>query len=88
VIGSVDFFVVEEGFSVVVGGLPVEFMRVSIVVDEKGGCVVGTREMSLVARTSSASDPESASDNLRLLGARSEVRVDPRPFDCSAASES
>jgi hypothetical protein len=88
VIGSVDFFVVEEGFSVVVEGLPVEFMRVSIVVDENGGCVVGTREMSLVARTSSASDPESASDNLRLLGARSEVRVDPRPFDCSAASES
>jgi hypothetical protein len=88
VIGSVDFFVVEEGFSVVVEGLPVEFMRVSIVVDEKGGCVVGTREMSLVARTSSASDPESASDNLRLLGVRSEVRVDPRPFDCSAASES
>jgi hypothetical protein len=88
VIGSVDFFVVEEGFSVGVEGLPVEFMRLSIAVDEKGGCAVGTGEMSLIAKTSSASDPESASDNLRLLGARSEVRIDPRPFDCSAASES
>jgi hypothetical protein len=88
VIGAVDFFVVEEGFSVVVEGLPVEFMRVSIAVDEKGGCVVGTGEMSFIARTSSASDPESTFDNLRLLGARSELRVDPRPFDCSAASES
>lgn len=88
-IGSVDFFVAVEGVSLVVEGLPVEFVRVSIAVDEKGGCAVGTGEMSLIARaSSSASDPESTSDNLRLLGARSEVRVDPRPFDCSAASES
>src|SRR5271156_2609877 len=44
---------------------------------------------SLIGRiSSSALDPESTSDNLRRLGARSEARIDPRPFDCSAASES
>jgi hypothetical protein len=51
--------------------------------------IVGMGATSLIAGvSSSASYADSTPDNRRLLRARSELWVDLRPFDCSAASES